>query len=289
MRGAKRLLMIGIMGVAVGCGTAQRSVQFSDAAKAISSSQEGAGGEYAPGELESAKELFKKAEAAGPQSPEEVHFAYLAQRQAQVAESDGQRRKLKREVESAGDTRTAILEEARRKAEKRAEALEARIAALKADRERMQGRLVEVDRRLAKFVDVQSKKDRLILTINGSVLFGFDKAKLRPIAKTRLRQVAGVLEEQAPDRRIEVIGHTDSLGKEAYNEQLSLRRAEVVRAYLVRSGLSSSRVQAIGRGETEPVAPNDTAEGRASNRRVEIHVVNPATASAASLNTAAGR
>ena len=69
------------------------------------------------------------------------------------------------------------------------------------------------------------------------------------------------------------VGHTDSIGTDAYNQRLSVRRAEAVKAYLVSKGIEKNRVYTEGKGEKQPVADNKTAEGRAKNRRVEIEVV----------------
>ena len=69
------------------------------------------------------------------------------------------------------------------------------------------------------------------------------------------------------------VGHTDSMGSEAHNQRLSLRRAEAVKAYLVNQGVPAERIRTEGRGEAQPVASNDTAQGRALNRRVDITVV----------------
>jgi len=102
------------------------------------------------------------------------------------------------------------------------------------------------------------------------VNFAFNSADLLPAAKEILdREVIPELKAD-PELQVLVEGHTDSVGNDAYNEKLSGRRAGSVWKYLVEKGIDSGRIQARGLGETQPIADNDTAEGRAKNRRVEI-------------------
>jgi len=103
------------------------------------------------------------------------------------------------------------------------------------------------------------------------VNFDFDKAAIRPDARPILDEAARALKEESAIE-VSVEGHTDSIGGEAYNEKLSLRRAEAVREYLAAQGIDPNRMQVRGLGEAQPVASNDTAEGRAQNRRVELRV-----------------
>lgn len=105
------------------------------------------------------------------------------------------------------------------------------------------------------------------------VTFALDSARLKPESRETLETVVRALKGD-PDMRVEIAGHTDSQGAAAYNRQLSQRRAESVRGFLLREGISPERVRARGYGESEPVASNDTAAGRARNRRVEFRVLN---------------
>lgn len=104
-----------------------------------------------------------------------------------------------------------------------------------------------------------------------SVHFDFDKAVIRADAKPVLDEAVQILKEEGGVAVI-VAGHTDSIGTEAYNLKLSERRANAVRDYLIEHGIAASRITAEGLGESQPVASNDTADGRAQNRRVELHV-----------------
>lgn len=100
-------------------------------------------------------------------------------------------------------------------------------------------------------------------------LFAFDKAEIA--SSSSIDPVVEML-KKAPELRVEVIGHTDSVGANAYNQGLSERRAQAVVRYLERNGIASNRISAAGRGEEQPVADNSTTEGRAQNRRVEFVV-----------------
>lgn len=110
------------------------------------------------------------------------------------------------------------------------------------------------------------------ITLGASALFGHDKSSLRPAGAAELDTLATKLNSYYSLDSINVTGHTDSQGAEAYNQGLSERRAATVKDYLVSKGISSSKISTSGSGENTPVAPNDTAEGRQQNRRVEIMI-----------------
>ncbi|MGH8460415.1 MAG: OmpA family protein [Stenotrophobium sp.] len=103
------------------------------------------------------------------------------------------------------------------------------------------------------------------------VKFEFDSARLTPDSKVILNQVADTLNSY-PDINVDVEGHTDYIGSDAYNMGLSERRADAVKDYLVSHGVAGKRMTPIGYGKTRPIASNETAEGREQNRRVELHV-----------------
>jgi OOP family OmpA-OmpF porin len=110
------------------------------------------------------------------------------------------------------------------------------------------------------------------VTFAADVLFDFDKAVIKPEGKSKLDDISN----KAKGVNLEVviaIGHADSIGSDAYNQRLSVRRAESVKAYLVSKGIEGNRVYTEGKGEKQPVAENKTANGRAKNRRVEIEVI----------------
>ncbi|MBB1601893.1 outer membrane protein OmpA [Variovorax sp. UMC13] len=110
------------------------------------------------------------------------------------------------------------------------------------------------------------------VTFAADAFFDFDKSVLKPEGRAKLDDLVSKIR----DVNLEVIiavGHTDSIGTDAYNQRLSVRRAEAVKAYLVTKGIERNRVYTEGKGEKQPVADNRTKEGRAKNRRVEIEVV----------------
>jgi outer membrane protein OmpA-like peptidoglycan-associated protein len=101
------------------------------------------------------------------------------------------------------------------------------------------------------------------------VLFDTAKFTLRPLAREKLAKVAGIVSGH-PGLRLDVEGHTDSVGSDSYNQTLSEQRGESVRGYLTQQGMPAGSVTSKGFGKTQPAASNDTAKGRQENRRVEI-------------------
>lgn len=110
-----------------------------------------------------------------------------------------------------------------------------------------------------------------IIVLQGTS-FGFNSADLTPGARSILEEQAAILDME-PTVRVEIAGHSDSTGPEAYNLGLSERRAKAAEEYLISKGISPDRLKAVGYGESRPVATNDTREGRAMNRRVELNVL----------------
>ncbi len=118
---------------------------------------------------------------------------------------------------------------------------------------------------------VERVGEGIAITFDSGILFGFDSATLQPEAKTNIKKLADILKKY-PDSNILITGHTDSDGTENYNQTLSEKRAKSVSDYAMLQGISTSRLQTIGLGETEPIASNDTDYGKSQNRRVEIAI-----------------
>ena len=124
---------------------------------------------------------------------------------------------------------------------------------------------------------------RGLISNMGDVLFQTGKYELKPEARERLAKVSGILLAY-PTLKVAIEGHTDSVGTDEYNQRLSEQRAEAVRDYFVQQAVSADSVTAKGFGKTQPVAANDTAEGRQRNRRVELVLSGDAIGSNATAN-----
>jgi len=122
-------------------------------------------------------------------------------------------------------------------------------------------------------IEIERQKNEVLkLTMNSEVSFDYDSATIKSTFYSPLSKIADIM-NRYPQTQIVVAGHTDSAGSEQYNLELSLRRANAVADYLMSRGVARYRLGTEGRGELEPIASNDTASGRAQNRRVEIFVV----------------
>jgi len=116
-----------------------------------------------------------------------------------------------------------------------------------------------------------AQSEVITLSDAGDVLFAFNQSELTPTAKSQLDSIMGKLED-ADVVSIKVVGFTDSVGSDAYNQALSQRRASSVAEYLLSQGVAPNKITSEGKGESQPVADNETDEGRAKNRRVELHI-----------------
>ena len=208
------------------------------------------------------------ADAARTQAEAERQAAERAKAEAeQAAQAAAQ---AKAEAEAA---RAAALQEQQRLS---VEADRSRQQAQEADRMRQQA---ETDRdrirqqllsQLNMVLETRESARGLIVNMS-DVLFDFGKSTLKPGAREKLAKIAGIVLAH-PGLNLEVEGHTDAVGSDAFNQKLSEARADAVREYLVNQGLKSEAVTAKGFGKTQPVATNDTPEGRQRNRRVELVV-----------------
>ena len=135
--------------------------------------------------------------------------------------------------------------------------------------QRLDRQAEELRAQLGDDVIIRRSGNDIVLTMPQDILFAFDSAELRPDLTRDLQSIGASL-QRYPDTRVIVTGHTDSTGEAGYNQRLSERRADSVAAVLRRSGVAPGRIVTRGAGQTQPIASNATAEGRARNRRVEI-------------------
>jgi outer membrane protein OmpA-like peptidoglycan-associated protein len=175
-----------------------------------------------------------------------------------------QRMLVQEKTDDLTQTRTALAV-----SERSVQATAEQLAAEQKARLEAEKRTADAQAALAKLSALKQEERGMVITLSGSVLFRTNESTLMPGATTRLDQVVDALSTTS-GRNVLVEGYTDSQGSDTYNLDLSQRRADSVRDYLVHRGYPSARVEARGIGEGRPIADNATSEGRANNRRVEI-------------------
>ncbi len=193
--------------------------------------------------------------------------ALLAEEQRRL-EVDEQRRREAEERDRLAQERIAVAEREADEARVRAEAAERRAAETE---QRMYDALLDLDRMISNITEIR-ETDRGLVIVLGQGMFASGQSALSARARDEVGRVAAVL-AQFPEHSIIVEGHTDAVGQELANQRLSELRAESVRAAIIAEGISPQRVQGFGLGQGRPVAGNDTPQGRAMNRRVEIVLV----------------
>jgi outer membrane protein OmpA-like peptidoglycan-associated protein len=192
-----------------------------------------------------------------------------AQRMRQEAEEEAQQAaKAKAEAEAAQQAAVAQQQQLAVEADK------ARASAAEADRLRQQAEKEKTDLRARLLQQLNSVLEthdtaRGLIANMGDVLFQTGKYELKPEARERLAKVSGILLAYS-SLKVAIEGHTDSVGTDDYNQRLSEQRAEAVRDYFVSQGVASQAVTARGLGKSQPIASNDTSDGRQRNRRVEL-------------------
>ncbi|MGH7273567.1 MAG: OmpA family protein [Nitrospiria bacterium] len=135
-------------------------------------------------------------------------------------------------------------------------------------------RLDKQAKELAQIAETRRTEEGILVSLKGDILFETGKANLKAEASTRVNQIGDVLAKY-PEDRIVVVGHTDSVGGDAVNQRLSENRANAVKVQLLSQGVPAEKITVVGLGESQPVAPNGTGEGRAKNRRVELNITIP--------------
>jgi outer membrane protein OmpA-like peptidoglycan-associated protein len=268
------------------CATTQTPQELVDARRAYVHAADGPAHELVPAQVLAAHQALARAEQSftdAPDSPVTRDLAYIARRRAEIAEADAalaadHRDKAQgqadlAQIQADKHARTAAeLSETRQELASERQALAAQGEKLTAEQRARRAAEHTASAAIASLENIARVKEEargVVITLNGAVLFATGEASLLPIAQDRLQQVAHALNDN-PTGTILVEGHTDSTGSAAANEELSRRRAEAVREFLIAHGVDANRIRAVGLGPNRPVADNKTPEGRANNRRVEI-------------------
>ncbi len=254
--------------------------ELSNARSAYRRASQGPASQVVPAELHKAMDALNRAEVAfqdEPRAQSTRDLAYVAERKAELAEAlagqvvdkrakaqaDDQFQKKQAEIQAStkgalADTRAELgqAEQGRHDAEVKTAATEAQLKTVQDAMDKL---------------GAKEEARGLVITLSGSVLFASNQDTLLPAAQTRLEQVAAALLANR-QRSLTIEGHTDSRGSIDHNLDLSRRRADAVRSFLISRGYDGDLIQATGIGESRPVARNTSADGRANNRRVEIIV-----------------
>jgi len=262
---------IGFILLAASCAGAPPQ-NLKDARSAYQRASDGPAKDLAPAQLHAAEVSLALAEKTFDDEGNSANArdrAYVAMRKAELAEVQAQiahntqlaQQAQQREQQTALQQRDNLQQELQKTREQ-----------LDAETQRRQEAEAAQQRAIAELGDVKDEPRGTVITIPGSVSFASGKATLLPSARNRLQQVATALKQGDDSSKIIVEGHTDATGTAAKNQQLSEQRAQAVRESLISAGVPADRVQAVGYGQSRPVADNASPAGRATNRRVEIVV-----------------
>jgi outer membrane protein OmpA-like peptidoglycan-associated protein len=299
----KTFLFLGVAVIAAACATVTPS-ELTTARTSYARASSGPATQLLPADLHKAKVVLDAAEASFVEekaSQKTIDLAYIADRTIQIVEAQAQTALAQQTITKAkqdyqdkqaqvakttqatlGKTRLQLSEAQQGQAQQAEELKVGHAARIDSDAKAAaseqralasEQRATEANDALAKLAAKDDERGRVI-TLSGGVLFRSNDAKLLPGAETRLDEVAVAL--IANGKPVTIEGYTDSNGSRSRNVDLSQRRAESVRSYLISQGFPGEQVVAKGMGPDRPVADNASAEGRANNRRVEIVVARPA-------------
>ena len=303
MKTMQFLILVTFVAFIAGCATVAPN-ELINARLAYQHASEGPAEQLAPVELHKAHEALDLAEKSFQKEPDSYKtkdLAYAAQRKSEMAGALGvmaadkaskdkanvafqnkQTEIVKQGKQDLSDSekqtaearaeidKQAALKEAKEKSDADLEMQQAEIVMQrKQDLSDSEKRTADALAALASLAAVKQEERGLVITLSGGVLFRSAESTLLSSAQVKLDQVADAL-LNVRARNLIVEGHTDSQGSISYNQDLSQRRADAVRDYLVQRGYPADRIQALGKGKGSPIADNASPEGRANNRRVEI-------------------
>jgi outer membrane protein OmpA-like peptidoglycan-associated protein len=258
-------ITIVFVGLFIGCSASLPPQELVDARLSYQHASTGQAIQLVPAEVHKAKtalDLAEKSFLDDPDSYKTIDLAYVADRKSMIADALAITYAENLATEKAKkDYEVTQAEIMKNTSEQLSIEQKARIDAEKIAADALAD--------LAKLAAIREEERGLVITLSGSVLFASNQSALLPAAQDRLNKVADAL-LKTKERNLTVEGFTDSQGSYEYNMVLSQKRADVVRSYLISRGYPSNLIQANGIGEDRPVADNNSAEGRANNRRVEI-------------------
>jgi len=282
------VLMAAMPVVLVACASARPPKELIEAREEYRRAESSNAAKMVPAELHVARAALDVAERAfsdGPESQDAVDNAYIALRKIQRAEALGNAalamqdkasfeksiRLTQQELLARSNTKLKTTEGALAKERDSLAKEKENSAAERAARVEAEKKAQDAMDALAKNLAVKSEARGTVITLAGGLVFATGRSVILPGAQSQLNQVADALKTQA-EHHFSVEGHTDNQGTDKINDDLSLRRANAVREYLVVRGVAPAAISATGFGSSRPVGDNKTAEGRAMNRRVEIIV-----------------
>lgn len=275
------LLLSLILPLSIGCGPSKMAKdQLAMARKTYEQAKaDPDAAALAPIYLTDAENAIREAEQAG-NSDEMIHLSYVAERKARIAMTIAEGKKAEETIRKL-NTETAELLAQKKKLDQQRE-LEAKRIQMEAEQARLAAKLAaeraakakaEADMLMKELSELKARQTErgIVLTI-GELLFAFAKADLSSKADKNVDKLATFLKKY-PNRNVLIEGHTDNIGSEEYNLDLSQRRAESVKEKLIRNGVGPDRITTVGYGEKYPAVSNDTDENRALNRRVEVIIL----------------
>ena len=284
-------LALVVLGASVGAcgGAALPPKALVDARSEFQQAKTGVAIQLDPTDVHEADLALQKAEAAWqdqPDDPNTIDLAVIAQRKAQIAEAQAQALKSQQDTDAAKrelmNVTSSALQNARGQLDQTKQALnktqeqlqsEQQLSATqKAQLADMEAKLKDARDTIAKIAAVKDDDRGMVITLQGEVLFKTGKWDLKAGAMAKLDQIADAL--KGKEQPIVVYGFTDNVGAIDMNMDLSHKRAQSVRDYLVTKGIPSDLITAQGKGPSDPISDNGSIEGRAANRRVEL-VVQP--------------